>query len=205
MENKTFYQSILELRNSAMIALRANDGDKSKAKNHIEAWIRNSNVEASDYVINLFCTAIDMVEVLDAIITADKQNSPVLLDCAERDVQSALLSDKAPYLNCFIVKAKDDAMFPLIQTGDDIYVSMDDTLEDGALVYAVLENNPTVRRFYRSGGGYKLIADNKDFPPLSFLQMPNILGRVIKHSVPINRVLNNELAKYDNYSHKGEG
>lgn len=92
----------------------------------------------------------------------------------------------------------DDAMSPTISAGDMIqYRAAPGFIEDGALLYVQLQNRPTLRRFYRAGAGFKLVAENKDYPVTSMRIMPHIIGIVERSGVPVKRILKQEVSRYD--------
>lgn len=92
----------------------------------------------------------------------------------------------------------DDAMSPTICAGDMIqYRAAPGFIEDGTLLYITLQNRPTLRRFYRAGAGYKLVAENKDYPVTSLRMMPKIIGIVERKGVPVKKILHKEVSRYD--------
>ena len=92
----------------------------------------------------------------------------------------------------------DDAMSPTICAGDMIqYRAAPGFIEDGALLYVRLQNRPTLRRFYRAGAGFKLVAENKDYPVTSMRIMPHIIGIVERSGVPVKKILHKEVSRYD--------
>ena len=100
----------------------------------------------------------------------------------------------------------DDAMSPTICAGDMIqYRAAPGFIEDGALLYVRLQNRPTLRRFYRAGAGFKLVAENKDYPVTSMRIMPHIIGIVERSGVPVKRILKQEVSRYDERRRSSKG
>ena len=100
----------------------------------------------------------------------------------------------------------DDAMSPTICAGDMIqYRAAPGFIEDGTLLYITLQNRPTLRRFYRAGAGYKLVADNNEYPVTSLRMMPKIIGVVVRKGVPVKKILHKEVSRYDERRRSSKG
>lgn len=148
------------------------EGSPSKAREAIRADISERFPAPSD-------TALEVVDRAVTIANEERESGD-----HSHDVQTATVLD--------------DAMSPTICAGDMIqYRAAPGFIEDGALLYVRLQNRPTLRRFYRAGAGFKLVAENKDYPVTSMRIMPHIIGIVERSGVPVKRILKQEVSRYD--------
>lgn len=148
------------------------EGSPSKAREAIRADIKEGFAEPSESALKVFDRAV-------TIANEERENGD-----HSHDVQTATVLD--------------DAMSPTICAGDMIqYRAAPGFIEDGALLYVRLQNRPTLRRFYRAGAGYKLVAENKDYPVTSLRMMPHIIGIVERKGVPVKKILHKEVSRYD--------
>ncbi len=81
--------------------------------------------------------------------------------------------------DCFVLKVSGDSMVGAgINDGDYVIVRQQTTAENGEIVAALLEDEATVKRFYRENGNYRLQPENDAYDPL-WINEVKILGRVI--------------------------
>jgi len=74
------------------------------------------------------------------------------------------------------------SMYPTILPHDYLLVKQGASVEEGAIVLAMIEGEVTVKRFFRNRDGIVLKSDNPAMPPLQFAEGEKnlrILGRVI--------------------------
>ena len=156
------------------------EGRPSKAREAIRADISERFPAPSD-------TALEAVDKAVDIANVERESGD-----HSHDVQTATVLD--------------DAMSPTICAGDMIqYRAAPGFIEDGALLYVRLQNRPTLRRFYRAGAGFKLVAENKDYPVTSMRIMPHIIGIVERSGVPVKRILKQEVSRYDERRRSSKG
>lgn len=156
------------------------EGSPSKAREAIRADIKEGFAEPSESALEVFDRAV-------TIANEERESGD-----HGHDVQTATVLD--------------DAMSPTICAGDMIqYRAAPGFIEDGALLYVRLQNRPTLRRFYRAGAGFKLVAENKDYPVTSMRIMPHIIGIVERSGVPVKRILKQEVSRYDERRRSSKG
>jgi len=81
--------------------------------------------------------------------------------------------------DCFVLKVSGDSMVGAgINDGDYVIVRQQATAENGEIVAALLEDEATVKRFYRENGSYRLQPENDAYEPLLVGEV-KILGKVI--------------------------
>jgi len=79
----------------------------------------------------------------------------------------------------FALRVKGDSMIgAAILDGDIVLVEHTPTAENGEIVVALLDDEATVKRFYRENGGYRLQAENPQFPPILTDELI-VIGRVV--------------------------
>lgn len=79
----------------------------------------------------------------------------------------------------FLLKVEGDSMVEAgIQDGDYVLVRQQDTADDGDIVVALLEDEATVKVFYRDREGVRLEPRNPNFEPIIAKDV-KILGKVI--------------------------
>ncbi len=79
----------------------------------------------------------------------------------------------------YLLKVKGDSMVGAgILDGDMVLVRQQPAAENGEIVVALLEDEATVKRFYREKDHVKLQAENPDYPPILSSDL-RILGKVI--------------------------
>lgn len=155
------------------------EGSPSKAREAIRADIKEGFAEPSESALEVFDRAVTIANVERESGEGDKLLTATVLD---------------------------DAMSPTICAGDMIqYRAAPGFIEDGTLLYITLQNRPTLRRFYRAGAGYKLVADNNEYPVTSLRMMPKIIGVVVRKGVPVKKILHKEVSRYDERRRSSKG
>ena len=96
----------------------------------------------------------------------------------------------------------DDSMAPLAHPGDQIQLDSEAPIEEGSHVVVIMNGQPLFRRIYQTGGGYKLVAENSEYPPYSMRMRPEIVGVASRIYIPIKNILEKEYKRYDS---TGEG
>ena len=80
---------------------------------------------------------------------------------------------------CFALRVRGDSMVGAgILEGDKVVVRPQPSADDGQIVVARIEDEATVKRFYRENGHYRLQPENSKMQPMIFDELL-ILGRVI--------------------------
>ncbi len=67
----------------------------------------------------------------------------------------------------FFVKASGDSMSPIIWDGDLLVVSFKKKAVNGSIVVASINNEFTVKRFFKTGKGVKLIPENQNYKEIN--------------------------------------
>ena len=87
----------------------------------------------------------------------------------------------------FALKIKGDSMEPKISEGDVVIVRKQSTVENGELAVVLVNgDDATVKKFYRSNNGIKLVSTNPKFDPLFYTptevnSLPvSVIGRVVE-------------------------
>lgn len=84
----------------------------------------------------------------------------------------------APNGEGFMLRVEGDSMVEAgIQDGDYVIVSRTSTAEDGDIVVALLDDEATVKTFFRRGNGFELRPENPSMPPILVPEV-QILGKV---------------------------
>lgn len=79
----------------------------------------------------------------------------------------------------FMLTVKGDSMTGAgILDGDRVVVRRQETAENGDIVVALLEDEATVKRYFRDQDAVRLVAENPAFPPIRTREA-RILGRVV--------------------------
>lgn len=80
----------------------------------------------------------------------------------------------------FCLKVKGESMIDeAINDGDIVFIKKQDTLENGEIGAILVEDEATLKTFYREGNTIVLQPANKDFPPMIFTQGNiKILGKL---------------------------
>ena len=81
--------------------------------------------------------------------------------------------------NLFALRVSGTSMlYAGILDGDFVIVEKGDYAENGDIVVAMIEDEATVKTFYRENGGFRLQPQNPDFEPIIVKEL-SILGKVI--------------------------
>ncbi|MBW6462607.1 MAG: transcriptional repressor LexA [Bacillota bacterium] len=81
--------------------------------------------------------------------------------------------------DCFVLQISGMSMINAgINDGDYVYIRQQNTADDGEIVAVLLEDEATVKRFYRDGGSYRLQPENDAYEPI-ITSSVDILGKVI--------------------------
>lgn len=116
------------------------------------------------------------------IIGQVRAGSPIL---AEEQIEGHLAVDEdlAPWKEAFLLRVKGDSMIQAgILEGDFVLVRPQSTAENGEVVVALIGEEATVKRFYRSRDHIRLESANDKLKPLVIAQGSGefrILGKVV--------------------------
>ncbi len=81
--------------------------------------------------------------------------------------------------NCFVLKVEGDSMIEAgINDGDYVIVRQQFSAENGEIVAALLDEEATVKRFFREINGIRLQPENSSYEPIIAADV-NILGKVV--------------------------
>lgn len=79
----------------------------------------------------------------------------------------------------FALRVVGDSMIKAaILSGDIVVVECTPVAENGEIVVAMIDNEATVKRFYKENGAYRLQPENDDYAPI-FTDQVDILGKVV--------------------------
>ena len=70
----------------------------------------------------------------------------------------------------FALKCKGESMTPTFQNGDLVLIRQQPEVNDGQIAAVSLDNEATLKRFYRREDGIMLVADNPNFAPIYIKQ-----------------------------------
>jgi len=103
--------------------------------------------------------------------------TPILV---EQNIESYFKIDSSIKAD-FILKVKGDSMINIgIHTGDLAFINKQDMVEDGEIAAVLIDDEATLKRFYRQNGTVTLIAENSNIPPRTFTTGDiHILGKLI--------------------------
>lgn len=80
---------------------------------------------------------------------------------------------------CFVLKVSGESMVGAgIQDGDYVIIRQQNTADNGDIVAALLEDEATIKRFFREIDSYRLQPENEAFDPILVNEI-EILGKVI--------------------------
>ena len=80
---------------------------------------------------------------------------------------------------CFALRVRGDSMINAgILSGDKVIVRPQETADDGQIVVAMIDDEATVKRFYKENGHFRLQPENDEFEPIITDEVA-ILGKVI--------------------------
>lgn len=81
--------------------------------------------------------------------------------------------------NCFVLKVVGDSMIDAgINDGDYVIVRQQFSAENGEIVAALIDDEATIKRFFRENGGFRLQPENSIYPPILVSDV-EILGKVV--------------------------
>lgn len=81
--------------------------------------------------------------------------------------------------NCFVLKVVGDSMIEAgINDGDYVIVRQQFSAENGEIVAALIDDEATIKRFFRENGGFRLQPENSIYPPILVSEV-EILGKVV--------------------------
>lgn len=85
----------------------------------------------------------------------------------------------APGGSCFVLRVEGDSMTGAgIMDGDYVIVRQQHTAENGDIVAALLEDEATIKRFYRENGTIRLQPENDRYQPI-ISREAQILGKIV--------------------------
>lgn len=102
-----------------------------------------------------------------------------------------------------LLKITDESMQPFAHVGDVIEIDKDAEIGEGTPVIVKMQGEAILRRIYQTGGGYKLVAENTEYPPYSMRMRPEIIGVASRIYVPIDNILQKEYKRYDSRRENG--
>lgn len=101
---------------------------------------------------------------------------------AEQNIEGyfSVNSDALPHSDpLFMLKVKGDSMINIgIHNGDQVIVASTPTAENGDVVVAMIDNEATVKTFYKEKGHYRLQPENDAMDPI-IVKECTILGKVV--------------------------
>ncbi len=101
---------------------------------------------------------------------------------AEQNIEGyfSVNSDALPHSGIlFMLKVKGDSMINIgIRNGDQVIVSSTPTAENGDVVVALIDNEATVKTFYKEKNRYRLQPENDSMEPI-LVKECTILGKVV--------------------------
>ncbi|MBO7515421.1 MAG: transcriptional repressor LexA [Lachnospiraceae bacterium] len=101
---------------------------------------------------------------------------------AEQNIEGyfSVNSDTLPHSDpLFMLKVKGDSMINIgIRNGDQVIVASTPTAENGDVVVAMIDNEATVKTFYKEKGHYRLQPENDTMEPI-IVKECTILGKVV--------------------------
>jgi repressor LexA len=90
-----------------------------------------------------------------------------------------LAKELLPDANIFMLSVKGDSMINAgIFSGDYVLVQSTNTAENGDIVVALIEDEATIKRFYKESGRYRLQPENPFMEPITVKDLI-ILGKVV--------------------------
>ena len=104
--------------------------------------------------------------------------TPIL---AEQDISDKIMISENFFTgnNLFVLTVKGDSMIEAgILNGDYVIVSQQSVANNGEIVVCLLENEATVKRFYRENGFFRLQPENSAMSPI-YTERVQILGKVV--------------------------
>ena len=81
--------------------------------------------------------------------------------------------------NLFVLEVKGDSMIDIgILNGDYVVISKQSVANNGEIVACLIDNEATVKRFYKEDGHFRLQPENDDYEPI-IVDSVEILGKVV--------------------------
>ena len=132
------------------------------------------SIELADSPIPPFIRAIN-VPILGQIAAG----VPILAEQHIEDTFPLPMDVVGESENVFMLKVRGDSMINAgIFDGDLVAIRQQSTASNGEIVAAMIEDEATVKRFYRDGRKIRLVAENPDYEPIE-TENCQILGKVI--------------------------
>lgn len=98
---------------------------------------------------------------------------------AVEDIEGYLPFPESPGKELFALRTQGLSMMNAgILDGDYVVSQRCQTADNGDIIVALIEDEATIKRFFKENGGYRLQPENPDFEPIVVDQL-SILGRVI--------------------------
>ena len=130
------------------------------------------------YIIGMIDTPhLESVGMKIPLLGTIAAGQPIL---AEENVEDYFTIDKRIHAD-FALRIKGDSMINVnIMHGDIVFIRQQDTLENGQIGAILVDNEATLKRFYKMDGHVLLQAENPDFKPI-MLDGDNIkiLGKMV--------------------------
>ena len=103
---------------------------------------------------------------------------PILAE--EQDMDKILISENFfSGTNLFVLKVKGESMIEAgIFDGDYVVINKQNVANNGEIVACLIENEATVKRFYKENGSFRLQPENSSMMPI-FVQDVQVLGKVV--------------------------
>ncbi len=95
---------------------------------------------------------------------------------AEENITGYLPSSES---SCFALEVHGESMINAgINDGDYVVVRPQNTADEGDVIVALIEDEATVKRFYRDRGGFRLEPENDEMEPI-YTDSLTVLGKVV--------------------------
>jgi repressor LexA len=132
------------------------------------------SIELSDQPIPPFVRAVN-VPILGQIAAG----APILAEQNIEDTFPLPMDMVGEGENVFMLRVKGDSMIDAgILDGDLVAIREQKVANNGEIVAAMIEDEATVKRFYKDGKQVKLVAENPNYAPI-IAQNVQILGKVL--------------------------
>ena len=149
--------------------------DALEKKGYIERDSGARSISVSSDILDLSQSA-DVVSV--PLLGEVAAGQPIFADNSVED-QIVVSSDwVGPKGEHFFLKVKGYSMADSILPGDLVLVEKAQVAHNGEIVVALIEDEATVKRFYRKGSEIRLRSDNPEFEDIIPQEQLQILGRV---------------------------
>ena len=132
------------------------------------------SIELADSPIPPFVRAVN-VPILGQIAAG----APIMAEQHIEDTFPLPMDWVAEADNVYMLRVKGDSMINAgIFDGDLVAIRQQSVANNGEIVAAMIDEEATVKRFYKEKGRFKLVAENPDYAPIETDQL-QILGKVI--------------------------